>query len=173
MHPLRESGCRVFKTEGFLRFFFGRIHPSQSGLKPCGFRGVSEWSETVWFQRGFRVVWNCVVLEGFQSGLKPCGFRKVLEWSKTVWFQRGFRVVWNRVVSERFQTGLKPCGFREVLLLAVFLFFCLNANWFRRAGHINSSGWLEKVKICYRIFELRRSSFRMWDSKTLLQWHRI
>ena len=27
--PLRESGCRVIKTEGFLRFFFGRVHPSQ------------------------------------------------------------------------------------------------------------------------------------------------
>ena len=41
----------------------------QRGLKPCGFRGVSEGSETVWFQRG-------------------------LEGSETVWFQRfqrGFR----------------------------------------------------------------------------------
>ena len=26
---LRESGCRVSKTESFLRFFFGRVHPSQ------------------------------------------------------------------------------------------------------------------------------------------------
>ena len=25
--PLRESGCRVSKTDGFLRFFFGRVHP--------------------------------------------------------------------------------------------------------------------------------------------------
>ena len=37
----------------------------QRGLKPCGFRGVSEGSETVWFQRG----------------LKPCGFRGVSEGS--------------------------------------------------------------------------------------------
>ena len=28
----------------------------QNGLKPCGFREVSEGSETVWFQRGFREV---------------------------------------------------------------------------------------------------------------------
>ena len=79
-----------------------------SGPKLCGFRGVPEWSETVWFQRGFRVVSNRVVLEGFQNGLKRCGFRG---------FQRGFRVVsgvWNRVVSEGFQSGLKPCGFRVV-----------------------------------------------------------
>ena len=50
----------------------------QSSLKPCasrevsewsGFRGVSEWSETV----------------SFQKGLQEC--------SETVWFQRGFRVV--------------------------------------------------------------------------------
>ena len=40
----------------------------QRGLKPCGLRGVSEWPETVWFQR-------------------------VSEGSETVWFQRGFRVV--------------------------------------------------------------------------------
>ena len=65
-----------------------------------GFRGVSEWSETVWFQRvfrvvcSFRVVWNRVVSEWFQSGSKPCGFRVVSEWSETVWFQRGFREVW-------------------------------------------------------------------------------
>ena len=60
-------------------------------------RGV-EW----WFQRGFRGVWNRVVLgEGFQR-------------SETVRFQKGFRGVWNRVVSERFQRGLKPCGFRGV-----------------------------------------------------------
>ena len=65
----------------------------QSGPKLCGFRGVPEWSETVWFQRGFRVVSNRVVSEGFQSGLKLCGFRGVSEWSETVWFQRGFRVV--------------------------------------------------------------------------------
>ena len=40
----------------------------QSDLKPCGFRVVSEWSETAWFQNGS-------------------------EWSETVWFQRGLRVV--------------------------------------------------------------------------------
>ena len=28
----------------------------QRDLKPCGFRGVSEGSETVWFQGGFRGV---------------------------------------------------------------------------------------------------------------------
>ena len=28
----------------------------QRGLKPCRFRVVLEWSETVWFQRGFRGV---------------------------------------------------------------------------------------------------------------------
>ena len=50
----------------------------QRGLKPCGFRGVSEGSETVWFQRG----------------LKPCGFRRVLEGPETVYtFRRGFRGV--------------------------------------------------------------------------------
>ena len=38
---------------------------------------VPEWSETVWFQRGFRVVLNRVVLEGFQNGLKRCGFKVV------------------------------------------------------------------------------------------------
>ena len=72
----------------------------QSGPKLCGFRGVPEWSETVWFRRGFRVVSNCVVSEGFQNGLKRCGFRGfqrgfrvVSEGSETVWFQRGFRVV--------------------------------------------------------------------------------
>ena len=47
----------------------------QRGLKPCGFRRVSEGSETVWFQRGFK------------------GFRGVSEGSETVWFQRGFRGV--------------------------------------------------------------------------------
>ena len=46
----------------------------QSGLKPRGFRVVSEWSETAWFQRG----------------LKPCGFSGVSEWSETAWFQSGF-----------------------------------------------------------------------------------
>ena len=40
----------------------------QGGLKPCGFREVSEGSETVRFQR-------------------------VSEGSETVWFQRGFRGV--------------------------------------------------------------------------------
>ena len=91
----------------------------------------------MWFQRGFRVVWNRVVSEWFQSDLSPRGFRVVSEWSEpawfqygfrwvwncvvsegfqtTVWFQSGFRVVWNRVVSEWFQRGLKPCGFRVVL----------------------------------------------------------
>ena len=28
-NPLRESGCRVLKNGFFLRFFFGRVHPSQ------------------------------------------------------------------------------------------------------------------------------------------------
>ena len=44
-HPEPSSDGFGGVSEGF-----------QSGLKPCGFRGVSEWSETVWFQRGFRVV---------------------------------------------------------------------------------------------------------------------
>ena len=79
-----------------------------------GFRGVSQGSETAWFQRGFRTVWNRVVSEGFQRGLKPCDFRGVSEGSETAWFQRGFKGVWNRVVSEGFQRGLKPCGFRGV-----------------------------------------------------------
>ena len=53
----------------------------QRGLKPCGFRGVSEGFETVWFS------------EGFPRGLKLCGFRGVSEGSEIVWFQRGFRGV--------------------------------------------------------------------------------
>ena len=52
----------------------------QRGLKPFGFRGVSEGSESA-------------VSEGFQRGLKPCGLRGVSEWPVTVWFQRGFRRV--------------------------------------------------------------------------------
>ena len=56
----------------------------QRGLKRCSFRGVSEWSETVWFQ-------------------------SVLEWSETAWFQSGFRVV-----SEWFETAWFQCGFRVV-----------------------------------------------------------
>ena len=44
----------------------------QSGLKPCGFRGSSKESKTVW--------------------LKPC-FRGVSEGSESAWFQRGFRGV--------------------------------------------------------------------------------
>ena len=28
-NPLRESGCRVSKTKGFLQLFFGLVHPSQ------------------------------------------------------------------------------------------------------------------------------------------------
>ena len=66
----------------------------QRDLKPCGFKGVSEGSETVWFQRGFKGVWKRVVSEGFQRGLKPCGFRGVSEGSETVWFQSGFRGAW-------------------------------------------------------------------------------
>ena len=62
------------------------------GLKPFGFRGVSEGSETVWFQRGFKGVWNRLVSEGFQRGLKARGFKRVSEGSETVWFERGFRV---------------------------------------------------------------------------------
>ena len=44
---LQEAMSRrpVMVSEGFER-----------GLKPCGFRGVEEGSETVWFQRGFRGV---------------------------------------------------------------------------------------------------------------------
>ena len=52
----------------------------QRALKPCGFRGVSEGSETVWFQRGFK------------RDLKARGFRGVSEGSETVWSKRGFRV---------------------------------------------------------------------------------
>ena len=60
----------------------------QSGLKPRGFRGVSEWSETVWFQSGSEwseTVWSETVWcqKGFR-GLKLCGFRGVLEWSETM-----------------------------------------------------------------------------------------
>ena len=64
---------------------------------------VLEGSETMWFQRGFRRVWNRVVSTGFrgvwnhvvseefQRGLKPCGFRGVSEGSETVWFERGLK----------------------------------------------------------------------------------
>ena len=60
----------------------------ERGLKPCGFREVSEGSES--FQRGLN---QFVVSEGFQSRLKPRGFRRVSEESETVWFERGFRGV--------------------------------------------------------------------------------
>ena len=73
-----SEGC---ETVWFQKGFQRGLKPCgfQSGLKPCDFRGVSEWSETVW-------------LEGFQSGLKPCGFREVSE-SETVCFQRSFRPI--------------------------------------------------------------------------------
>ena len=97
---MSENRQKMSKTGGFWRFFRVPVMVSegfQSGFrvvrKLCGFRRVPEWSETVWFQRSFRVVSNRVVSEGFQSGLKLCGFRGVSEWSETVWFQRGFRVV--------------------------------------------------------------------------------
>ena len=45
-----EGFQRGLKTRSFRRVSEGE------GLKPCGFRGVSERSETVWFQRGFRGV---------------------------------------------------------------------------------------------------------------------
>ena len=41
----------------------------QKGLKPCGFRGVPEGFETVWFEKGFRGVRNRLVSERFQRGL--------------------------------------------------------------------------------------------------------
>ena len=50
------------------------------GLKPCGFRVVSESLKP----RG-------VVSEWFQRGLKLCGFRVVSEESESAWFQSGFR----------------------------------------------------------------------------------
>ena len=52
----------------------------QRSLKLCGFRMVSEGSETVWCQSG-------------SEGLKSRGFRVVSEWSETAWFQSGFRGV--------------------------------------------------------------------------------
>ena len=86
---LKPRGFRGFETHLFFLtkapkrpVFLSTAIPSRPVM-------VSEGSETVWFQRGFRVV-------------------------ETVWFQRGFRVVWNRVVSEGFQSGLKACGFRGV-----------------------------------------------------------
>ena len=54
----------------------------QSGLKPCGFRGVSE--------RGLK---PCGFRGVSERGLKPCGFRGVSVGSETVWFQTGFRGV--------------------------------------------------------------------------------
>ena len=91
----------TLKLEGSKTICFsihGHPEPSSDGFRVVSewsetvwFQRVPEWSETVWFQRGFRVVSNRVVSEGFQSGLKLCGFRGVSEWSETVWFQRGFR----------------------------------------------------------------------------------
>ena len=77
-----------------------------------GFRGVSEGSETVWFQKGFqRGLKPC---EGFQRGLKPCGFRGVSEGSETVWFQRGLKPCGFRGVSEGSETAWFQRGFRGV-----------------------------------------------------------
>ena len=49
-----------FATHGFSKAITRRpvmvSKGFQRGLKPCGFRGVSEGSETVWFQRGLRGV---------------------------------------------------------------------------------------------------------------------
>ena len=53
---------------------------SEGFQKPRGFRVVSEGSETVWFQSGFR---------GSETAWFQSGFRG----SETAWFQRGFRGV--------------------------------------------------------------------------------
>ena len=91
---------------------------SETSLKPTwwfqtGFRG----SETAWFQRGLKPVWNPP--DGFRlvsEGLKVTFFLK--EGSETTCFSihghpepssDGFRGV-----SEWFQKGLKLCGFRGV-----------------------------------------------------------
>ena len=75
--------------EPFSDGFRGISEWFQRGLKLCGFRGLSEGSETVWFQRSLRGV----VSEEFERGLKPCGFREVSEGSESVCGFRGFRVV--------------------------------------------------------------------------------
>ena len=51
-HPEPSSDGSRGVSEWFQRGF--RV--VSEGLKRCGFRGVSEWSKTVWFQSGFRVV---------------------------------------------------------------------------------------------------------------------
>ena len=87
----------------------------RGGLKPCGFRGVSEGSETsFFFRRRLRNV--CMIRFESYGGSKldeigpddvfcyvrlfqgqpeasSDGFRGVSEGSETVWFQRGFRLV--------------------------------------------------------------------------------
>ena len=138
----------------YIRLLQGHPEASSDGI-----RGVSEGSETVWFQRGFSGVWNRVVSdgfqrglkpcgfsEGFQRGLKPCGFRGVSEGSETVWFQRGFRGVWNRVVSEGFQRGVKPCGFRGLSEGS-------ETVWFQRGfrgvwNRVVSEGFQRNLKPC-------------------------
>ena len=55
----------------------------QSGLKPCGFRGVLEGSETVWFREVLeRFQWS---LRGFAMGWRNC-FR---EFSNVFFFLQG------------------------------------------------------------------------------------
>ena len=131
-HMAAQNWMKSLPTTCFAIYGFSKAIPRrpvmvsegfQRGLKPCGVRAVSEGSETVWFQRGFRGVWNRLVSDGFQRGLKPCGFRGVSEGSETVWFQTGFIGVWNRVVSEEFQRGLKPFFFKRRFRNVCMIFF--------------------------------------------------
>ena len=73
---MKSVPTTCFGTYGFLKAISRRpvmvSERFQRGLKPRGFRGVSEGSETA-------------VSEGFQRGLKPCGFRGVSKGSETVW----------------------------------------------------------------------------------------
>ena len=79
------SGKKKVVSEGF-----------QSGLKPCGFRGVSEWSETVWFQRGFRVFKTAGSIRGVSLG-----------------FEMVFKGL-EELVSEGFQTFFFSDGFQRI-----------------------------------------------------------
>ena len=86
-NPLRESGCRVSKTDGFLRFWCARICPNNlfCYIRPLQTlsQGAPRWCQTSLNQSETRLM----VLEWFQRALKLTFFWK--EDSETaVWLLR-------------------------------------------------------------------------------------
>ena len=85
--------------------------PSETPLKPHGFRPLWNHSETTRFQTTLKPLWNHTVSDHSETLLKPHGFRPLWNPSETTRFQTTLKPLWNHTVSDHSGTPLKPHSF--------------------------------------------------------------